>query len=85
MYEHLSYSEILRGRDYQPALTIHSLNSKGQSARIAGIKTGRQHELLSRNEQNYFYIVEFSDSVTDIREQFPMNLDKTLLIAEQLA
>lgn len=65
MYEHLNYREIPRGRDYQPALSIHSLNSKGQSARIAGIKTGRQHELLSQNEQYYFYIAEFSDNVID--------------------
>ena len=32
------------------ALTIHSLNSKGQSARIAGIKSGRQHENINKTE-----------------------------------
>ncbi len=84
IYEHKNFDEIPRGRDYQPTLTIHSLNSKGQSARIYGIKTKRQHDLLSKNEQNYFYIAEYSDSVIDIREQFPMNIDKTLLIAKQL-
>jgi hypothetical protein len=83
-YEHLNYTDIPRGHDYFPALTIHSLNSKGQSTRIAGIKTGRQHDLLSINEQNYFFIAEFSDFVIDIREQFPMNIDKTLLIASEL-
>lgn len=84
MYEHLDINKIPKGRDYKPSLTIHSLNSKGQSARIFGIKTERQHDLLSINEQNYFYIAEFSDRVIDIREQFPMNIDKTLLIAQQL-
>lgn len=84
MYEHLRFNQIPRGRDYEPAIKIQDLPSNGQSARIPGIKTNRQHDLLSINEQNYFYIAEFNDNVVDIREQFPMNIDITLLIAQQL-
>ncbi|WP_253197650.1 TnsA endonuclease N-terminal domain-containing protein [Clostridium algidicarnis] len=36
-------------------------------------------------ERNYFYFLEFSDSVVDIREQFPLlPLEDTILIAEEL-
>jgi len=84
IYEHLKFNEIPRGREYIPALTIHSLNSVGLSTRIPGIKSGRHHELLSKNEQNYFVIAEFSANVIDIREQFPMNIDRTQLIASEL-
>lgn len=84
IYEHLNFNEIPRGREYIPALTIHSLNFVGLSTRIPGTKSGRQHELLSKNEQNYFVIAEFSANVIDIREQFPMNIDKTQLIASEL-
>ncbi len=83
-YEHLNFNEIPRGRDYKPALTIYSVNSKGQSGRFSGNKTGREHHFLSLNEQNYFLIAEFSNSVADIREQFPLNIDKTHLIAKKL-
>jgi len=83
-YDHLDFVSIPRGKEYEPALTVQSVSSDGQSARILGIKTGRQHDLLSLNEQCYFFISEFSDLVEDIREQFPMNIDKTLLIANEL-
>lgn len=83
-YEHYNFADIPRGKDYVPAIKVQSVNSDGQSARIPGIKTGRQHDLLSLNEQYYFFISEFSDLVEDIRAQFPINIDKTLLIASEL-
>jgi hypothetical protein len=71
--------------DYKPWLTIQDVASKGRASRIKGIKTGRKHELLSDMERNYFYILDFSDAVQDIREQFPLlPLEETLLIAEEL-
>lgn len=83
-YEHYNFKDIPRGKNYVPALKVQSVSSEGLSARIAGIKTGRQHDLLSLNEQRYFYILEFSDFVVDIREQFPMNIEKTMMIAREL-
>lgn len=36
-------------------------------------------------ERNYFYILEYSDIVEDIREQYPlMPIEDTLLIADEL-
>jgi len=43
------------------------------------------HEFLSDLERNYFYYLDFSDNVVDIREQFPiLPIEETILIAEEL-
>jgi len=55
-YEHYNFDDIPRGKDYVPALNINSFNSKELSGRTAGIKTERQHDLLSLNEQRDFCI-----------------------------
>jgi hypothetical protein len=78
------YDQIPRGKDYKPAITIQDVSSLGRSSRILGIRTGRQHSFLSDMERNYCHILNFSDVVIDIREQFPMQLDLTMLIAEEL-
>ena len=78
------YDQILRGKEYKPAITIQDLPSLGRSSRIQGMRTGRQHEFLSDMERNYFHILNFSENVIDIREQFPLQLDLTMLIAEEL-
>jgi hypothetical protein len=74
-----------RFNEYKPWLTIQDVPSKGRASRIKGIKTERKHELLSDMERDYFYILDFSDKVKDIREQFPLlPLEETVLIAEEL-
>ncbi|WP_338838354.1 TnsA endonuclease N-terminal domain-containing protein [Kurthia gibsonii] len=36
-------------------------------------------------EQNHFYLTEFSDSIVDIQEQYPLlPLEETLIIADEL-
>ena len=71
-------------KDYLPWITIHDLASKGVSSRVLGRKTGRIHHLLSRNETAFFYILDASDKVLDIREQFPLlTVDETVRIAEE--
>ena len=79
-----NYNLIPRGKGYKPFILIQDVPSLGRSSRLRGIKTGRQHEFLSDLERNYFMILEFSDCVVDIREQFPLELKETLLIAEEL-
>ena len=72
------------GKDYKPWLFIQDVPSSGRATRLKGIKTGRQHEFLSDMESDYFYILEYSDSVVDIREQFPLlSQEETLLIANE--
>ena len=50
-----------------------------------GLKTGRIHHTLSSIETDFFYLAEYSDSVTDIREQFPLlPINLSIKIAEVL-
>lgn len=72
------------GADYKPWITIHDFPSNGVVSRILGRKTHRIHHLLSRNESNFFYILDDSPNITDIREQFPLRLSETLDIARDL-
>ncbi|WP_139995654.1 TnsA endonuclease N-terminal domain-containing protein [Kurthia sp. Dielmo] len=73
------------GAEYKPWLNIQDVSSLGRSTCLKGIKTDRQHEFLSDLERNYFYLTEFSDSVVDIREQYPLlPLEETLVIADEL-
>ncbi|EEP55107.1 TnsA endonuclease N-terminal domain-containing protein [Clostridium butyricum] len=73
------------GKDYIPWIRIQDIASKGRVTRVKGIKTGRQHELLSDMERNYFYFLEFASKVIDIREQYPLlPLEETLSIAMEL-
>ena len=60
------------GKEYMPWLTIHDFPSQGRSTRAPGWKTERVQHFLSDHEVRYFYLLEWSDSVTDIREQFPL-------------
>ena len=70
--------------EYKPWITIHDLASKGVVSRVLGQKTGRIHHLLSRNETAYFFILDTSDKVIDIREQFPLlGVEETVSIAER--
>lgn len=72
------------GREYRPWLTIQDVASSGKCSRIHGIKTDRQHDLLSDWETGYFHLADYSDFVFDIREQYPLlPREQTLLIADE--
>ncbi|CAG7648094.1 TnsA endonuclease N-terminal domain-containing protein [Paenibacillus allorhizosphaerae] len=60
------------GRSYIPWIYVHEVPSKGKSSIRGGWKTGREHHFLSFLEASYFYILEWGDSIIDIREQFPL-------------
>lgn len=73
------------GADYKPWLTVREVASRGKSSRILGWKTRRVHTVLSGLEEHYFYVLEWSAFVVDVREQFPLlPLRDTLAIAESL-
>lgn len=73
------------GIDYKPWIVIQDVSSRGRSTRLKGIKILRQYEFLSDLERNYFYLLEYSDLVVDIREQYPLlPIEETILIAEEL-
>ncbi|WP_313894164.1 TnsA endonuclease N-terminal domain-containing protein [Psychrobacillus sp.] len=66
---------------YQPWLKINEVPSRGRSHRPRGWKTNRIHHFLSDLELSYFYYLEWSKKVIDIREQFPLEREDTLKIA----
>ncbi|MEH1768392.1 TnsA endonuclease C-terminal domain-containing protein [Nostoc sp.] len=73
------------GKGYQPWIKIQDFPSKGRVSRPPGWKTNREHHLLSDNEKRLFYVFEWSDTIVDIREQFPLiDLDLAISIAEEI-
>jgi len=60
------------GADYKPWLTVNDVKYQGIRTNLYGRKTQRVHHLLSSIETELFYLAEFSDTVVDIREQFPI-------------
>lgn len=73
------------GKNYTPFLYTREVPSFGKSTRIKGWKTGRVHHFLSTLESDYFLTLEWSQSIVDVREQFPLPQDATLKIAERLS
>lgn len=77
----LSYRQ-LQFSEYEPAIKIPRTKGLNSTvSRINGSKASRVHHLLSRNETRYFYYLEWASNVTDIREQFPLDIDETREIA----
>jgi len=72
------------GKDFKPWLTIQDVPSIGLSSRKHSFKTGRGHHLLSNNETGLFLLLNWSNSVVDIREQFPLDRDVTRQIAAEM-
>lgn len=68
---------------YKPWLKIQDVASTGLATRIKGIKTGRPHHLLSTLELDYLYLLDWSEEVIDIREQFPLDLPETIALAQE--
>lgn len=72
------------GAGYKPWFTVQDVPSSGRTHRPHGLKTKRVHHLLSDIEQDLFYILDWSSSVIDIREQFPLDRAVTQAIAERI-
>ncbi|VTX55949.1 Transposon Tn7 transposition protein TnsA [Acinetobacter ursingii] len=71
------------GNNYKPWLTIRDVSSEGRSHRVFGHKSQRTYHLLSDLELAAFLLLEWNPSTTDIREQYPLDLDQTIGIAEE--
>ncbi|MCG7883546.1 MAG: TnsA endonuclease N-terminal domain-containing protein [Candidatus Thiodiazotropha endolucinida] len=73
-----------QGVEYKPFIYTRDVSSLGRSHRLPSSKTGRLHHLLSDLELAIFLALDWSAGVTDIREQFPLRVDDTVRIAEEL-
>ena len=65
------------GSAYKPWLTVRDVPSEGRSHRVFGHLTKRTHHLLSDLELATFLLLQWRPSTSDIREQFPINLEVT--------
>ncbi|MDD4363980.1 MAG: TnsA endonuclease N-terminal domain-containing protein [Atribacterota bacterium] len=73
------------GVSYQPYIKIQDVPSLGRSSRLKGNKVPRQFDFLSDLERNFFYLLEFSDHVIDIKEQYSLlPVEETMSIADEL-
>lgn len=61
-----------RGPEYTPWLNVRSFSSRGQSNRIRGRASGREHHLFSVLEADCLYLLDWQEGVLDIREQYPL-------------
>ena len=72
------------GNNYKPWITIRDVSSEGRSHRVFGHKSQRTHHLLSDLELSAFLLLEWHSTTIDIREQYPLDLEQTLKIAESI-
>lgn len=71
------------GADYKPWIKTREFNSIGTCVNLVDWKNGRTIELLSQAEAMVYCHLRWNDDVTDIREQFPLDLDETNEIANE--
>jgi TnsA endonuclease N terminal/TnsA endonuclease C terminal len=70
---------------YKPWLDRDKVWARRPVTSLKGLTTGRVHYLVGELAHPYFYIVEWSSTVKDIREQYPLlPLEETLAIAKHL-
>ena len=68
--------------NYKPWANIQEVNSNGIVGRHYSNKTNRLHHLTSELETNYFYLLEWSDKVIDIKERYALkDIDLAMKIA----
>jgi len=71
-------------KDYQPFIKVADISSLGRSHRVFGHKTKRTHHLLSDLELAVFLLFEWQSSTEDIQEQFPLDINITKQIADDV-
>ncbi|WP_409346944.1 TnsA endonuclease C-terminal domain-containing protein [Paenibacillus sp. MBLB4367] len=72
------------GSGYKPWTTVRDGFTLGFSHRVKGWKTRRLHHFLSNLELSFFYLLEWSEKVMDIREKYPLlPIDNTVDVARR--
>ena len=69
------------GADYKPWIYVREVKSDGTSSEPVDWINGRTCQLLSQGEKYLWYYLHWDDSVKNIYEQYPLNLDTTTEIA----
>lgn len=69
---------------YCPWIYITDYYSGGRTHEPWSHKFGREHQLLSDEEWRTFVMLEWAQDVQDVREQYPLDRDITLGVAQEL-
>lgn len=72
------------GAEYRPWIQVRDISSLGRKHLVPGTRFGRDVHLLSNVEFNLFLMLEWSDAVLDINEQFALDRDLTQDVARKL-
>ena len=72
-----------RGSSYIPFCKPTDFNSLGTTTFLTDWIIGRQVHLLSMGEKSYYYLLRYDPHIADVREQYPLELEKTVSIAHQ--
>jgi len=69
---------------WTPWVQVHDFGGVGRKHHIPSQVFNRPRHALSQIEANLIYCVEMAENVDDSREQYPLDLSETKLIASQL-
>ena len=72
------------GKGYVPFIKVGEFSGSGESIRVKSRAAKRIHHFHSGIEFSAFMIFEWFHNTLDIREQFPIPLNDSLLIAKEL-
>jgi hypothetical protein len=67
-----------------PWVLVHDFGGRGRKHHIPSQVFNQPRHALSQIEANLIYCVEMSENIADSREQYPLDLSETKLIASQL-
>lgn len=75
--------------NYKPFIGVLDFSSKGYATRLWGNKINRMYQFHSQLEMSFFFIVEWNESIDDVKEQFPLfdankSLNEVMRIADEL-
>lgn len=71
------------GAEYKPYIKAREVPSLGTCTNIIDWKHGRIIQTLSEREAMLYYILRWDDQNVDLREQYPLDLETTNLMAEK--
>lgn len=72
-----------KGLFYKPWHKLDEFNSSGTCSGYPDPKHGRSIQLLSQGELKAYLALRWIDTVADIREQFPLDIERTTEIARR--
>jgi len=70
--------------NYKPWLKIQDVASQGVVTRIKGVKSSRTHHTLSTLELDFLFLLDWSENIVEVKEQYPLDLNETTALAKEV-